>query len=175
MLTNAQSWVAVVTYPQAERLAAGSIETYLPMMHNRDLRRKKNPMEERPMFPGYIFARINKKEIYHTRTARGVYALVTADHNVCVVRQCDIDAVRLFEATQRKVFIHQSSQLVKGACVTITDGEFAGMQGHLVRGCKDGNFAVGIEVMNISFVVHLRRDELRPVDSQPADQPRQRS
>jgi len=166
MLTKVPSWVAVVTYSQAERLAASTlaglgIEVYLPMMHSRDLRRKK-VMDERPMFPGYIFAKISAKEVYATRTARGVMCLVTSAHSVCVVPQREIDAVRAFEATQRKVFIHQTSQLVKGAAVTITEGEFAGLQGRLVRGCPDGNFAVGIEVMNVSFVVHLRRDELRP-------------
>ena len=167
MLTEARSWVAVVTYPQAERLAADTLdqmglEVYLPMMHTRDMRRKKNVMDEKPMFPGYIFARLNKFDIYPVRTARGVVNIVTSNHEVCVVPQRDIDNVRMFEATQRKVFVLETSKLVKGTHVTITEGEFAGMQGHLVRGCKDGNFAVGIEVMNVSFVVHLKRNELKP-------------
>lgn len=167
MLTEKHEWVAVMTYPHAERLAAtalkdSGLEVYLPMLHGQDKRFKRNPMQEKPMFPCYLFAKINNKEIYMTRTARGVVNIVSSNHSAIVVPQRDIDNVRAFEATQRKVFIHQTGELVKGALATITEGEFAGMQGRLIRGCKDGNFAVSIEVMNVSFVVHVRRDELVP-------------
>ena len=169
MLTEKREWAAVITHPKAERLAAAELEkmgleVYLPLLPNRDKRFKK-PLPEKPMFPCYLFAKINKFEIYDTRTARGVFNLVTLDHSVCVVPQREIDCVRAFEATQRKVVIHDTAKLVKGAMATIVEGEFAGMQGRLVRGCKDGNFAVSIEVMNVSFVVHIRREELKPEGS----------
>lgn len=174
MLTEKLEWAAVMTHPRAERLAAAAleksgIEVYVPLMHIRD-RRRKPDAEEKPMFPGYLFVRINKWLVYPARTARGVFGLVTLDHSVCVVPQRDIDNVRAFEATQRKVFIHDTAALVKGATATITDGEFAGMQGRVVRGCKDGNFAVSIEVMNVSFVVHVRRDELKPAPAAASDE-----
>jgi len=35
----------------------------------------------------------------------------------------------------------------------------------LVKDCKDGNFCVTIEVMNISLVTRVRRDELKPHSS----------
>lgn len=170
MLTEELAWVAVMTYPRSERLAARSleelgIEVYMPMMHGRDLRCKN--AAEKPMFPCYIFARINKFQIYNARTASGVINLVTMNHSVCVVLQADIDRVHAFEDARRKVFIHDTNQLVKGAMATIQEGEFAGMTGRLVRGCKDGNFAVSIEVMNLSFVIHVRRDELKPASVKP--------
>lgn len=170
MLTEKREWAAVITHPKAERLAATELEkmgleVYLPLLPHCD-KRFKNPLPEKPMFPCYLFAKINKFEIYPVRTARGVFGLVTLDHSVSVVPQRDIDSVRAFEATQRKVVIHDTAKLVKGAVATIVEGEFAGMQGRLVRGCKDGNFAVSIEVMNVSFVVHVRRDELKPSESQ---------
>ncbi len=166
MLTEEYKWVAVMTHANAEQLAADTIaqfadEVYLPMMHVRD-KRRRNMMPEKPMFPSYLFAHINKYQIFDTRTARGVIGIVSANHSAIVVPQRDIDMVRAFEATERKVFIHDTAKLVKGNEATITDGEFAGMHGRVVRGCKDGNFAVNIEVMNVSFVVHVRRDELRP-------------
>lgn len=174
MLTDKFEWVAVMTNPQAERKAAKALgdlglEVYLPMLCGHDRRHKGADGMEKPMFPGYLFVKINNRLIYDTRTARGVFGIVTSDHSACVVPQCDIDNVRAFEATQRKVFVHDTSALVKGAMATITAGEFAGMQGRLIRGCKDGNFAVCIEVMHLSLVVHVRRDELRPAD--PASQP----
>ena len=173
MLTEQYAWVAVVTYAQSERLAARSleelgIEVYLPMLMGKDKRRTRNPEVEMPMFPCYLFARINSKLVYHTRTARGVRAIVTSNHSAIVVPQRDIDAVHAFEESKRKVYLWQTSQLVKGTPAIIQAGEFAGMQGILIRGCKDGNFAVNIEVMNTSFVIHVRRDELIPAEQPKA-------
>lgn len=169
MLTEKSSWVAVMTYPHAETLVAEHfrddnppIEYYLPLLAGKDKRFKKNPLPEKPMFPCYLFARINNKQIYQTRTTKGVVYIVSSAHSIIEVPESDIEAVRRFEASQRKFFLHETSKLAKGSEAIITEGEFAGLKGRLVKGCKDGNFCVSISVMNMSFVVHLRREELRP-------------
>lgn len=165
MLTKNPDWVAVMTWPNAERLVAsrfeeGGIEYYLPMLQGRDLRYKKQLSPEKPMFPCYLFARINDKQIYQTRTTKGVIQIVSSQHSIIVVPQRDIDNVKAFEASQREWFIHETHKLTKGSWVTITNGEFAGMQGRLVKDCPDGNFCVSISVMNVSFVVNVLRSEL---------------
>ena len=173
MLDNTNpSWVAVMTHPNAEMLVARRfaeaeppVEHYLPLMRVKDRRFKKDSMPEKAMFPCYLFARINAKQIYQTRTTKGVIAIVSSQHSIIPVPQSDIDKVKTFEATQRKIFIHETSQLVKGAECEIMQGEFAGMRGTLVRGCKDGNFCVSISAMNVSFVVRVKRDELRAVEN----------
>lgn len=171
MLTKKPSWVAVMTYPNAERIVAERfrtaeppIECYLPMIAGKDRRFKKNPIQERPMFSSYLFARINNKQIYQTRTTRGVVCIVSSQHSIIEVPERDIEAVRAFEASQRKFHIRETAKLVKGAEAEIIEGEFAGMRGRLLKGCTDGNFCVGISVMNVAFVVRLKRSELRPVE-----------
>lgn len=173
MLTEKTVWVAVMTHPNAETLVAEHfrygeppIEYYLPMLAGKDKRFKKNPMQEKPMFPCYLFARINNKQIYQTRTTKGVIYIVSSQHSIIVVPERDIEAVRTFENSQRKFFIHETSKLTKGSEAVITEGEFAGMRGRLVKGCKDGNFCVSISVMNVSFVVKVKRNELRPAEEE---------
>lgn len=172
MLDSTPSWVAVMTYPNAEASVARkfeqaqpAVEHYLPMLVNKDRRRKNNDTIEKPMFPGYIFARINNKQVYQTRTTPGVRFIVSADHSIIRVPDSEIEAIRRFEATRRKTYIRQTSQLVKGASAVILSGEFAGLEGRLLKANKDGNFAVSISVMNLSFVVHVKRSELRAADS----------
>lgn len=169
MLDSNPAWVAIMTHPRAETLvaerfrnAANPIECYLPKIAGKDKRFKRNQMPEKPMFPCYLFARINDKQIYQTRTTKGVICIVSSQHSIIRVPEYEIEAVRLFEASQRKVFFHDTSKLVRGKKVTILEGEFAGMEGTLVKDCNDGNFCVTIEVMNISIVTHVRRDELKP-------------
>ncbi len=180
MLTSKPTWVAVMTHPNSEtmvaerfRSAEPPIEYYLPMLATKDKRFKAGSLPEKPMFPCYLFARINKKQIFQTRTTRGVIYIVSSQHNIIEVPDRDIEAVRTFENSQRKFHIHETHKLVKGADVVITEGEFAGLKGRMVKGCKDGNFCVSISVMNVSFVVRVRRDELRsatPEDLEP-DEP----
>ena len=175
MLTSKPSWVAVMTHPQAETLVAerlrnAEIECYLPMLAEKDKRFKKNPIQEKPMFPCYLFARISDKQIYQTRTTKGVIYIVSSQHSIIQVPDKEIEAIRRFEATQRAFHVHETAQLVKGAQATIMSGEFAGMQGRLVKECKDGNFCVEISVLNMSFVVHIKRSELRaPVKEELTD------
>ena len=144
MLTNLPSWVAVMTYSNAEltvarhfREASPAIECYLPMLANRD------------------------RQIYQVRAVKGVLGIVSSQHNIVQVPDRDIEAVRLFEATQRKFFLTETQSLTKGSHVVILNGEFAGMEGTLLKGSKEGNFSVNINVLNLSFVTHIKRSELK--------------
>lgn len=169
MLTSKPSWAAVMTRSGAEATVAQrfaeaepSIEHYLPLLAIRDRRCKKDDMPERPMFPCYLFVHINNKQIYQTRTTKGVIAIVSSNHSIIRVPDREIEAIRRFEATQRKIHLHETAQLVKGAEVTLLSGEFAGLTGRLIKDCKDGNFSVQITALNLSFVVQVKRSELRP-------------
>lgn len=177
MLTSQYSWVAVMTHHNAETLVAKRfeeaeppIEYYLPMLATRDKRAKGKELPEKPMFPCYLFVRINKKQIFQTRATKGVIYIVSSQHNIIQVPDKEIEAIRRFEATQRAFQMYETAQLVKGAQATIMSGEFAGMQGRLVKENKDGNFCVEISVLNMSFVVHVKRSELRaPAKEEPTD------
>ncbi len=173
MLGDKQEWVAVMTHPGAELQVAKRfeadddphgqkpIEYYLPMLANRDRRYKGKQLPEKPMFPCYIFAHINKRQILATRSCKGVYFIVTNRHEIITMRDSEIEAIRRFEATQRQFQLRETAKLVKGGRATILSGEFAGLEGVLVKDDKDGNFAVNISVMNLSFLVHIKRSELR--------------
>lgn len=177
MLDSHPSWCAVMTRTGAEAKVARHfanaeppVEHYLPMLAQRDKRCKGGSLPEKPMFPGYIFVRINNKQIYQTRTTQGVLFIVSSQHSIITMRESEIEAIRRFEATQRNFQIRETTKLVKGARAKILSGEFAGMEGVLVKGDKDGNFAVSIEVMNTSFLVHIKRSELRSAVDETADE-----
>ena len=170
MLDSTPSWVAVMTYPNAEPLVAQRfeegeppIEHYLPKIIAPDKRFKDKHLHEKAMFPCYLFARINNKQIYQTRTTRGVLRIVSTQHSIIQVPERDIENIRRFEASLRDIHVHETVKLVRGARTVITEGEFAGMEGTIVKGCKDGNFCVSIDVMHISIVVRLSRKELQPI------------
>ena len=160
-----------MTYPNAEAQVAKhlqedlNIEYYLPMLHNRDKRYKRNKQPEKPMFPCYLFAKMTGKQIYPVRMVSGlVYIVSSKEGGIIPVPQKDIDTVRKFEESERKFFLCETSKLVKGASATLLEGEFAGMEGHLVKDCKDGNFCVTIDSTHISFLMKVRRADIVPAE-----------
>ena len=177
MLGDKKEWVAVMTQPGKELYVARRfevdddpngqkpIEYYLPMLSVRD-KRHKDDMQEKPMFPCYIFAHIDKKQILATRSTKGVYFIVTNRHEIITMRDSEIEAIRRFEATKRNFQIRETARLVKGARAKILSGEFTGLEGVLVKDDKDGNFAINIEVLNTSFLVHIKRSELRSAENE---------
>ena len=138
MLGEKREWVAVMTYTGSEATVARRfeaaddphgqkpIEYYLPMLANKD-KRFKQQIAEKPMFPGYIFAHINKFQVLATRSCRGVLHIVSSHHEVVTMRDSEIEAIRRFEATQRQFQIRETALLVKGARTRIMSGEFAGL------------------------------------------------
>lgn len=167
MLTESYQWVAVTTMPGheskvAEQFAKADVpvEYYLPMMVDRDRRRTKNKMVEKAMFPGYLFAKINKYLIYQVRTTKDVRYIVSANHNIITMPQHDIDAIKAFEQTRRSYYIRETTELIRGKEATIMTGEFAGQTGRLVKACKDGNFCVELKLLGKSFLIHAKRVEL---------------
>ena len=177
MLGKECEWVAVTTQNGREQLvvrelaeAEAPIECYLPMMIVRDRRRKATEQSEKPMFSGYIFAKINKNQIYQVRTARHVHYIVSANHSIITMPQRDIDAIKAFEQTRRSFFIRETSELVRGKEATIMTGEFAGQTGRLVKASKDGNFCVEIKLLGKSFLIHAKRIELTAPRPQATEQ-----
>ena len=62
------------------------------------------------------------------------------------------------------VHVYNTDHLKKDAHVAVVAGEFAGLQGIIIKDCKDGNFAVQIEKLNLSLVVRLEPDVLQVTD-----------
>lgn len=184
MKGNEQHWVVAFTYPGDEQKVQQRyaqlkppIECYLPLVRRFEGGRYTGEVAYEPMFPCYLFLKINQYRIYDARTARGVIKLLskpnfdTGFRELAEVTESEMNAIRAFEETHRKFYLHESSKLVKGATATILSGEFKGMTGRLVKACKDGNFCITIEAVGKSFVTRISRSELKPseMDSEPDD------
>ncbi len=177
MKGNEQHWVVAFTYPGDEKRVQQRyaqhqppIECYLPLIKRFEGGRYTSEVEDEPMFPCYLFLKINQYRIYDARTTKGVIKLLskpnfeTGFRELAEVSDDEMNAIRSFEATHRKFYLHESSKLVKGAAATILSGEFKGMTGRLVKACKDGNFSITIEAVGKSFVTRISRSELKPSD-----------
>jgi len=163
-------WFAVYTNSRHEKrvdqhLSMRQIEHYLPLY--RAQRKWSNGLKvtlELPLFPGYIFVRIQRTERVRVLEVPGVLAVVGGTGGEpAPLPEADIEALR-FGLPLRHVEPHPLLKV--GQRARIRSGAFAGMEGVVVR--KKNSFRVVLTMDTImqSFAVEVDSKELEPVDSE---------
>jgi transcription antitermination factor NusG len=166
----AANWFAVYTNARHEKrveqhLTIRQIEHYLPLYHVK--RKWNNGLRvtlELPLFPGYIFVRIQRMQRVRVLEVPGVLAIVggTGGEPACLP-EADIEALRSGLPLRR---VEPHPLLKVGQRARISSGAFAGMEGVVVR--KKNSFRVVLTLDSImqSFAVEVDGNELEPLDSQ---------
>jgi len=167
----AANWFAAYTYSHHEKCVAShlverQIESFLPLYTTRH--RWKNRCEmnlELPLFPNYVFVRIDRQERMRVLEVPGVVSLVGFGRVLAPLPDFEIEALRS-GLGQRRVEPHP--YLVIGERVRIKCGPMAGMEGVLVR--KKNNFRVvlALDVIMQSVAVEVDADDLEPAPKQTA-------
>jgi transcription antitermination factor NusG len=157
------NWFAAYTKSHHEKRVAWNlntrqIESFLPLYSTR--RRWKNRCEmnlELPLFPNYVFVRIDPRERVRVLEVPGVHSLVGCGRTLAPLPQFEIEALRS-GLGQRKVEPHP--YLVVGERVRVKAGPMMGMEGVLIR--KKNNFRVvlTLDLILQSVAVEVDADDL---------------
>lgn len=129
---STESWYLVLTKPRQENVALANLERqgyecYLPQMRIERIRRRKAQVATEPMFPRYLFVRLDSsdqgKSWSPIRSTLGVSQLVHFGAQAAKVDDTLIELLRQREQTlPTEVMFHS------GDSVVITDGPFAGLE-----------------------------------------------
>jgi transcription antitermination factor NusG len=159
------NWFAAYTHSHHEKRVAShfgerQIEAFLPLYAARH--RWKNRCEvnlELPLFPNYVFVRIDPRKRVRVLEVPGVVSLVGFGRTLAPLPDFEIEALRS-GLGQRKIEPHP--YLVIGERVRIKAGPMMGMEGVLVR--KKNNFRVvlALDVIMQSVAVEVDADDLEP-------------
>jgi transcription antitermination factor NusG len=162
----AANWFAAYTHSHHEKRVASyfterEIESFLPLYPA--LRRWRNGCEmklELPLFPNYVFVRMDPRERVRVLEVPGVLSLVGSGRRLALLPDLEIEALRS-SVGQRNVEPHP--YLVVGERVRIKAGAMMGLEGVLVR--KKNNFRVvlGLEAILQSVAVEVDADDLEVV------------
>ena len=129
---NAGSWYLVHTKPRQEDVALTNLqrqgyECYLPQMRIERIRRRKAEIATEPMFPRYLFIRLDSsdqgKSWSPIRSTLGVSQLVHFGARAAKVDDALVDLLR-----QREQALPMDAMFHSGDAVVITDGPFAGIE-----------------------------------------------
>ena len=129
---NTESWYLVHTKPRQEEIALANLQRqgydcYLPQMRIERIRRRKAEVATEPMFPRYLFIRLDSsdqgKSWSPIRSTLGVSQLVHFGARAAKVDDTLVDLLR-----QRERALPTEAMFHSGDSVVIADGPFAGIE-----------------------------------------------
>lgn len=167
------NWYAAFTSPRHEKrveqyLRQREVEHYLPVYRSpRVWRNGLKVVLDLPLFPGYIFVRINRTERVRVLEVPGVLTIVggTAGE-MAPLPETEIEALR------SGLYLRQAEPhplLTVGQRARIRSGALAGLEGIVVRRKNGLRFVLTMDLIMQSIAVEVDGSELEPVNSEPYD------
>ena len=159
------SWYLVHTKPRQEDLALANLqrqdyECYLPQMRIERVRRRKAEVATEPMFPRYLFIRLDSsdqgKSWSPIRSTLGVSQLVHFGARAAKVDDTLVDLLR-----QRERALPTEAMFHSGESVVIADGPFAGIDAIYQTADAERRAFILLEILAKPLSMHIDAGRLR--------------
>jgi transcription antitermination factor NusG len=159
-------WFAVYTYPRhekavAEQLKFKDVEVFLPTFTIVNRWKDRRVAITNPVFPGYLFARIQLNERITIISTPSVIRILSHNGVPAPVSDQEIEAVRLCLTAGGSVERHPFLQA--GERVRVRSGAFEGVEGIVVRRKNQCKLVVSIGAIHQSVALEIEADELERI------------
>jgi transcription antitermination factor NusG len=159
-------WYALHTYPRHEKrvhadLGLRAIESFLPLYET--VHRWKNGCKVRvelPLFPGYLFLRIDSRERFKALCLPGAVSMVGSVSGPWALPDGEIASLRARLQTHR---FEPHPYLANGQKVRIKSGPLAGLTGFLVRQSGSLRVVLSVELIRQAAAVEVDADDVEPI------------
>lgn len=162
-------WYVLSTKVNREKQAEQNIrrigvECFLPLVQVEKVIRRKVRTVITPLFPGYLFVRVNLSEHYRAVTyARGVRKIVEFGSMPVEVDIAIIDAIKNRMTSSEVCVLGRPKELRSGQLVQITDGPFVGFNAVFIQEMSGPQRAmVLLHALALQARVVLEIDQLIP-------------
>jgi transcription antitermination factor NusG len=160
-------WYAVRVKSNCEHTASAGIkgkgfQEFVPSY--RTERRWSDRVREvqAPLFPGYVFARLDPHNRLPILTVPGVVGIVSFAKQPIPIPDAEIDAVhRVLEARAR---YGPWPFLATGQLVRIEQGALVGLEGILLQIKSRYRLVISVSLLQRCVAVEVDRDSIRPID-----------
>jgi transcriptional antiterminator RfaH len=159
------AWYLVHTKPRQEDVALVNLqrqgyECYLPQMRIERIRRRKAEIATEPMFPRYLFIRLDSsdqgKSWSPIRSTLGVSQLVHFGGRAAKVDDALVDLLR-----QREQAMPLDALFQSGDSVVITDGPFSGIEAIYQTADSDRRAFILLEILSKPVSMQIDTGRLR--------------
>lgn len=160
------NWFAVQVRPRYENIAASLLrakgyDEFLPLYTSRRRWSDRVKNIELPLFPGYLFCRMDPLLRLPVLMTPGVISIIGVGRIPVPVEDSEIEAVRTI--VQSGVSAEPCPFLHVGQRVEITDGPLAGIDGQLIECRNSHRLVVSVPLLQRSVSVELQRGWVSPL------------
>jgi transcription antitermination factor NusG len=166
---SARSWFAVFTNPQHEKSAVRQlelreIESFLPTYEaQRVWKNRQRVTLALPLFPSYLFVRINNRERGRVLQSPGVLRIIGNHREPLPIPDETIDFLRSDLCSRG---LEPYDGLLVGQRVRVKSGVLMGVQGTLMRRNNHDRFVLTIDLINRHAAVEVDAENLEPVNEE---------
>jgi transcription termination/antitermination protein NusG len=158
-------WYALQVRQRTEKLTAQLLDQkgYGPFLPTYVVKRRWSDrvrIVDQPLFPGYLFCKLDPRVRMPLLTTPGVISIVGAGHHPIAIPDGEIDAVR--RITNSAAAVEPWPYLKSGEKVTISDGPLRGVQGILASVKSCCKVIVSINLLQRSVAVEVDRQAVLP-------------
>ena len=157
------NWYALYTKPRAEkqvndRLQASAVESYLPLHQTPRVWSDRVKNVDKPLFSSYIFVRCSETELHPLLHVDGVIRIVYYCGKPAVIRQKEIEAIRLFleRAANRELCVGEEVEILCGALKRVSGEILKIKKHHLFLIIKQIGATVCVNLANIAPVNRIK-------------------
>ena len=162
-------WYALFTKSRSEkkvfeRLQEAGIEAYLPLVKTvRQWSDRKKTLHV-PLIPSYVFIKLPERDIYKAIMVPGAVNVLKHLGKPAVVREVEIQNMRILSNTDEKLDISNDIHLIKGDTVEVTKGPFMGLIATCEKTGSNYRVVVKIESLGSGFTVNIPLSFLRKIE-----------
>ena len=167
---DTRRWFAVRVKSQRERGIAASIgskgfEEFLPLYQCRRRWSDRMKSMELPLFPGYVFCRIDPLIRLPILTVPGVLHFVGIGRIPAPIDDAEMAAIQC--AVRSGLRVEPSAYLEIGQRVRLEEGPLAGLEGILIEIRKQYRVVVSLSLLKRSVAVEIERHWVTPLGVSP--------
>jgi transcription antitermination factor NusG len=161
-----ERWFAVRVKSRCEKVVATiarnkGFEEFLPLYQSRSRWSDRLKAIELPLFPGYIFCRLDPRQRLPLLTIPGVLHFVGVGKVPTAIDDAEIAGIQT--AVRSGLSTEPWPFLEVGQRVRLEDGPLAGLEGILVGASKQERIAVSVTLLKRSVAVAIERHWANPV------------
>jgi transcription antitermination factor NusG len=160
-------WFAVATLPRHEKsavqqLSLRRIDAFLPTYETVRLWKNRQRMKiVLPLFPTYLFVRIDQRERVRVLESPGVLQIVGSKQRAMPLADAEVEFLR----SRRTQQVEPYETLVVGERVRIREGAMQGIEGTLVRKNNRLRFVLTVELINQHAAIEVDAGDLEPAEA----------
>ena len=161
------SWYAAYIFPRHEKAAAEHLEqkgvqVFLPMFSVMRQWKDRRVKIMQPMFPGYLFTRINYQDRTKVLNTPSVLRIISNQGQPCPIPDSEIENVQRCLAGG---LAEPHAFLGVGERVRVTSGAFEGVEGIGIRRTNHYTLVISIQLIHQSVALEIPFDQLERVSS----------